>query len=44
MSFMPLRDRVVVRRIGAEGKTAGGVFFPDSAKEKPQHARERLLA
>ena len=35
MKFRPLRDRVVVRRIDAEAKTAGGIIFPDTAKEKP---------
>ena len=36
MHFRPLHDRVVVRRIDAEGKTAGGIIIPDTAKEKPQ--------
>jgi chaperonin GroES len=36
MKFRPLHDRVVVRRIEAEAKTAGGIIVPDSAKEKPQ--------
>jgi chaperonin GroES len=36
MSFRPLHDRVLVRRIEAEEKTAGGIIIPDSAKEKPQ--------
>jgi chaperonin GroES len=36
MKFRPLHDRVVVRRIDAEGKTAGGIIIPDTAKEKPQ--------
>ena len=35
MSFRPLHDRVVVRRLDAEEKTAGGIIIPDSAKEKP---------
>src|SRR6185369_15124711 len=35
MKFRPLHDRVVVRRIDAEEKTAGGIIIPDSAKEKP---------
>ena len=35
MKFRPLGDRVVVRRIDAEEKTAGGIIIPDSAKEKP---------
>ena len=36
MAFRPLHDRVVVRRIEAEEKTAGGIIIPDTAKEKPQ--------
>ena len=36
MSFRPLHDRVLVRRIEAEAKTAGGIIIPDTAKEKPQ--------
>jgi chaperonin GroES len=36
MKFRPLHDRVVVRRITADEKTAGGIIIPDSAKEKPQ--------
>jgi len=35
MSFRPLHDRVLVRRVEAEEKTAGGIIIPDSAKEKP---------
>ena len=35
MAFTPLHDRVLVRRIEAEEKTAGGIIIPDSAKEKP---------
>ena len=35
MNFRPLHDRVLVRRIDAEEKTAGGIIIPDSAKEKP---------
>jgi len=35
-SFRPLHDRVVVRRVDAEEKTAGGIIIPDTAKEKPQ--------
>ncbi len=35
MKFRPLHDRVVVRRIGSEEKTAGGIIIPDTAKEKP---------
>lgn len=36
MAFRPLHDRVVVRRIEADEKTAGGIIIPDTAKEKPQ--------
>jgi chaperonin GroES len=36
MQFRPLHDRVVVRRLEAEEKTAGGIVIPDTAKEKPQ--------
>ena len=36
MKFRPLHDRVVVERIDAEEKTAGGIIIPDTAKEKPQ--------
>ena len=35
MHFRPLHDRVLVRRIEAEEKTAGGIIIPDTAKEKP---------
>ena len=35
MGFRPLHDRVVVRRVEAEEKTAGGIIIPDTAKEKP---------
>ena len=35
LKFRPLHDRVVVRRIEADEKTAGGIIIPDSAKEKP---------
>ena len=36
MKFRPLHDRVVVRRVESEEKTAGGIIIPDTAKEKPQ--------
>ncbi|MFA6232661.1 MAG: co-chaperone GroES [Bacteroidota bacterium] len=36
MNLKPLADRVIVRALEAEEKTAGGLFIPDSAKEKPQ--------
>lgn len=35
MKFRPLHDRVLVKRIDAEEKTAGGIIIPDTAKEKP---------
>src|SRR3978361_1889554 len=35
MNFRPLHDRVVVKRLDAEEKTAGGIIIPDTAKEKP---------
>jgi chaperonin GroES len=35
MKFRPLHDRVVVKRIDAEGKSAGGIIIPDTVKEKP---------
>jgi chaperonin GroES len=36
MTFRPLHDRVLVRRIEAQEKTAGGIIIPDTVKEKPQ--------
>jgi chaperonin GroES len=39
MKFRPLHDRVVVERIDAEAKTAGGIIIPDTAKEKPQEGK-----
>lgn len=36
MQFRPLHDRVLVRRVESEEKTAGGLIIPESAKEKPQ--------
>ena len=36
MKFRPLHDRVVVKRLEQEEKTAGGIIIPDTAKEKPQ--------
>jgi len=35
MSFRPLHDRVLIRRVEQEAKTAGGIIIPDTAKEKP---------
>lgn len=39
VNLEPLEDRVVVQRLEAEEKTAGGIVLPDTAKEKPQKAR-----
>ena len=36
MKFRPLHDRVVIRRVEQEAKTAGGIIIPDTAQEKPQ--------
>lgn len=36
MTFRPLHDRILVRRVEADGKTASGIIIPDTAKEKPQ--------
>ncbi len=35
MSFRPLHDRVLIRRVGQEEKTRGGILIPDTAQEKP---------
>lgn len=42
MNLRPLQDRVIVKRLGEEEKTAGGIIIPDAAKEKPQ--RGEVLA
>jgi chaperonin GroES len=39
MNIRPLHDRIVVKRIEASASTAGGLFIPDSAKEKPQEGK-----
>lgn len=39
MNIRPLHDRIVVKRIDASDSTAGGLFIPDSAKEKPQEGK-----
>ena len=39
MKVIPLGDKIVVKRLEAEARTAGGIVLPDSAKEKPQQAR-----
>ena len=39
MIFRPLHDRVVVRRVGSDEKTAGGIIIPDTAQEKPSEGQ-----
>ena len=39
MKFRPLHDRVVIERIDAEAKTAGGIIIPDTAQKKPQQGK-----
>ena len=39
MGFRPLHDRVVVKRLDSESKTAGGIIIPDTAKEKPMEGK-----
>src|SRR5580704_1928845 len=39
MKFRPLHDRVVIERVDAEAKTAGGIIIPDTAQEKPQEGK-----
>jgi chaperonin GroES len=39
MKIRPLHDRILVKRLDEESKTAGGLFIPDSAKEKPIQAK-----
>src|SRR5438270_9336403 len=39
MKFRPLHDRVVIERVDAEAKTAGGIIIPDTVQEKPQEGR-----
>ncbi len=39
MKVVPLGDKVVIKRLEAESRTAGGIVLPDSAKEKPQQGR-----
>ena len=36
MNLRPMQDRIIVKRVDEEAKTAGGIFIPDTAKEKPQ--------
>ena len=43
MKFRPLHDRVVLRRVDEEQKTAGDIIIPDTAKEKPQEAEVLAL-
>jgi chaperonin GroES len=39
MKIRPLHDRILIKRVDEEQKTAGGIIIPDSAKEKPQEGR-----
>jgi len=39
MALRPLHDRIIVERLNEDEKTAGGIFIPDSAKEKPQRGK-----
>ena len=39
MNFKPLHDRVLVKRVASDEKTAGGIIIPDTAKEKPQEGK-----
>ncbi len=39
MKIRPLQDRILIKRVAEEQKTAGGIIIPDSAKEKPQEGR-----
>ena len=39
MSLRPLQDRIIVKRVEEETKTAGGIFIPETAKEKPQKGK-----
>ena len=43
MKIRPLHDRVIVERIDAEEKSAGGIIIPDTAKEKPQEGRIKAV-
>ncbi|MBY5571890.1 hypothetical protein HFO55_32675 [Rhizobium leguminosarum] len=44
MSFRPLHDRILVRRVESEEKTRGGIIIPDTAKEKPQEGEAASVA
>jgi len=39
MKIIPLRDRILIRRVGEEEKTKGGIIIPDAAKEKPMQGK-----
>lgn len=39
MKIRPLGDKILIKRVEAEGKTDSGIYLPESAKEKPQHAK-----
>jgi chaperonin GroES len=38
-NLVPLNDKIIVKRVEAEDKTAGGIFLPDTAKEKPRQGK-----
>ena len=40
MKFRPLQDRILIKRVDSEVKTAGGIIIPNSAQEKPQEGSE----
>ena len=44
MNFSPLHDRVLVKRLASEEKTAGGIIIPDTAQEKPQEGKVVAVA
>ena len=43
MNIVPLNDKIVVERLAAEDKTAGGIVLPDTAKEKPKQGKVKAL-
>jgi chaperonin GroES len=43
MNIVPLNDKIVVERVAAEDKTAGGIVLPDTAKEKPKQGKVKAL-
>jgi chaperonin GroES len=43
MNIVPLNDKIVIERVAAEDKTAGGIVLPDTAKEKPKQGKVKAL-